>query len=77
MRYRTRPNIEQIGKAYPFTETFPELAKTIRTRGPGNRPTEVSQTLRLDSDVLEAWPATGPGWQSRMNDILRKAMPNS
>jgi len=31
-------------------------------------------TLRLDSDVLEGLRETGPGWQSRVNDILRKAV---
>ena len=31
-------------------------------------------TLRLDSDVLESLRNSGPGWQSRVNDILRKAV---
>jgi uncharacterized protein (DUF4415 family) len=31
-------------------------------------------TLRLDSEVIEAFRAGGAGWQSRMNDILRKAV---
>ena len=30
-------------------------------------------TLRLDQDVLEHFQATGPGWQDRINDALRKA----
>lgn len=30
-------------------------------------------SLRLDADVLEKFKAEGPGWQSRMNDVLRKA----
>ena len=30
--------------------------------------------LRLDPDVLEHFRATGPGWQSRINEALRKAM---
>jgi uncharacterized protein (DUF4415 family) len=29
--------------------------------------------MRLDPDVLEAYKATGPGWQSRINRDLRKA----
>jgi len=29
--------------------------------------------LRLDADVLAHFRATGPGWQSRINAILRKA----
>ena len=31
-------------------------------------------TLRLDSDVLESLRNSGPGWQSRVNEILRKAV---
>lgn len=30
-------------------------------------------TLRLDPDVIEHYKATGEGWQTRMNDALRKA----
>jgi uncharacterized protein (DUF4415 family) len=30
-------------------------------------------TLRIDQDVLEHFQATGPGWQDRINDALRKA----
>lgn len=29
--------------------------------------------LRLDADVVDAFKAGGPGWQTRMNDALRKA----
>lgn len=31
-------------------------------------------TLRLDPDVLEKFRATGRGWQSRINEALRKAL---
>jgi uncharacterized protein (DUF4415 family) len=31
-------------------------------------------TLRLDSDVVAGFRATGPGWQSRINAELRKAL---
>jgi uncharacterized protein (DUF4415 family) len=30
-------------------------------------------TLRLDQDVLEYFQSSGPGWQDRINDALRKA----
>ena len=30
-------------------------------------------SLRIDADVLEKFKADGPGWQGRMNEILRKA----
>jgi uncharacterized protein (DUF4415 family) len=31
-------------------------------------------TLRLDPDVIDRFKAGGPGWQSRMNAALRKAV---
>lgn len=31
-------------------------------------------TLRLDRAVLDAFRATGPGWQSRINAELRKVL---
>ena len=42
-----------------------------RGRPPGSTKTQVS--LRLDQEVLAAFRAEGPGWQSRMNAALRKA----
>ena len=31
-------------------------------------------SIRLDSDVLDHFRAAGPGWQSRINETLRKAV---
>jgi uncharacterized protein (DUF4415 family) len=31
-------------------------------------------TLRLDRDVLDRLRASGPGWQSRVNEILKRAV---
>ncbi|WP_430700830.1 BrnA antitoxin family protein [Phenylobacterium glaciei] len=31
-------------------------------------------TLRLDSDLIDRLRESGPGWQSRINEILRKAV---
>lgn len=45
-----------------------------RTRGPQKAPTKVQVTLRLDRDIVETFRATGPGWQRRLNDALRKAV---
>jgi uncharacterized protein (DUF4415 family) len=30
-------------------------------------------SLRLDHDVIESFKATGPGWQGRVNEALRRA----
>jgi uncharacterized protein (DUF4415 family) len=44
-----------------------------RGRGPQTAPTKVSTTIRIDADVLEFFRATGPGYQTRMNEALRAA----
>ena len=45
-----------------------ELRKA-RGRPPGSA--KESTTIRIDHDVLDAFRAGGPGWQSRMNAALR------
>lgn len=45
-----------------------ELAKK-RGRPPGGN--KESTTVRFDRDVLDAFRAAGPVWQTRMNDALR------
>ncbi|MBU6299133.1 MAG: BrnA antitoxin family protein [Alphaproteobacteria bacterium] len=55
---------------------FPELAELVRKRGergPQKAPTKQQVTLRLDRDVLDRFRSTGPGWQGRINEALRKA----
>ncbi|MBW8908996.1 MAG: BrnA antitoxin family protein [Mesorhizobium sp.] len=45
-------------------------------RKPGRPPAEfkkIAVSLKLDPDVVSAYRAKGPGWQTRMNDDLRKA----
>ncbi|MGX5723282.1 BrnA antitoxin family protein [Shinella zoogloeoides] len=38
------------------------------------RPAIPNASLKIDSDVLAHFQADGPGWQDRINDILRAAM---
>jgi uncharacterized protein (DUF4415 family) len=32
-------------------------------------------SLRLPPDVIAAWKSSGPGWQTRMVEVLQKACP--
>jgi uncharacterized protein (DUF4415 family) len=63
-----------FAKARPVSD-FPELAaafpksKIGRPRGSAKE----LVSLRIDKTVLERLRATGPGWQSRVNEVLRKA----
>jgi uncharacterized protein (DUF4415 family) len=43
-------------------------------RGPQKTPVKQDIKLRIDPDILASFRATGPGWQSRINDALRRAL---
>ncbi|MGY3609183.1 MULTISPECIES: BrnA antitoxin family protein [unclassified Bradyrhizobium] len=64
---------EEIASARPFAEAHPELAASIKRRGPGKKARKEVVTLRLDPDVVAAYKDEGEGWQSRINADLRKA----
>lgn len=58
----------------PASEALPlELQKTLglRTRGRQKAPTKISTTIRLSSDVVQAFRATGDGWQTRVDAALK------
>jgi uncharacterized protein (DUF4415 family) len=66
---------EQLAQARPFAEVFPALADRIRRGGrPRAERPKLAVSIRLDQDVVERFKASGPGWQSRMNDALRKTV---
>ncbi len=56
-------------------ETALEERRARRGRPSGWAPPErkMPVTLRLDPGVVERFKADGPGWQTRMNEALRKA----
>ena len=57
--------------AQPVTEE--ELAMFFPKIGrPKSSYRKLSTTIRFDPDVLLAFKATGPGWQTRMNDALKE-----
>jgi uncharacterized protein (DUF4415 family) len=65
---------EDFKNAVPFSALPESLQTTLRgLKGRGNQqsPTKVSTTVRFDLDVVEAFRATGRGWQSRMNEALK------
>ncbi len=62
--------------ARPAQEVMPPALyeALIRHRGAGRKPAKAQVTIRLDRDVLEGFRPQGPGWQTRVNEILRKAL---
>ena len=65
-----RAEIRKGGKVIrPATGTLTRMG-----RPPLGDAAKQQVTLRLDRDVVEAFRAGGAGWQSRMNDVLRKSV---
>lgn len=54
----------------PMTEDEWQQLPRVRGRPKLEAPKE-RLTMRVDADVLFAIKATGPGWQTRVNDFLR------
>lgn len=57
------------------THSADELRKAVssrRTRGPNKRPTKEQVAVRYSPEVLTFFRATGAGWQTRMDEVLRE-----
>jgi uncharacterized protein (DUF4415 family) len=68
-------------RARPAREILPELYgratadEMLRPRGrPKTDNARVAISLRLPRETLARWKATGPGWQTRMAEKLRKTV---
>ena len=67
---------EEIRQARPLMDVLPKgTAEAVRRyrgqRGPQKSPTKELVSLRIDRDIVEAYRATGSGWQRRANEALR------
>jgi len=67
---------DMFAQARPAAEVLePQtMHALIRRRGPQRAPLKESVNLRLDAEVVAALRASGRGWQSRVNAMLRKAV---
>lgn len=67
---------EMIAAMRPLKEVFPELAEWSRRRrgqrGPQKKPRKVVISLRVESETLATYKASGPGYQTRMAAVLKK-----
>ena len=71
---------EEIASARPAREVLPRtlydaLVKRYKgQRGPQKTPVKTAVSLRLDKEIVEHFKAGGTGWQSRINEALKKAI---
>ena len=66
---------EDWEQARPAPEVDPELVEwSRRARGKQKAPIKELISIRLDADLAAHFRSSGKGWQSRINDTLRKAV---
>ena len=63
---------EEITRMRPASEVVPHIVERYR-RTKQKAPTKKHISIRLDADLAE-FPQQGPGWQTRLNDALRRAV---
>jgi uncharacterized protein (DUF4415 family) len=49
-----------------------ELVRIVGKRGSQKAPTKIPVSIRLSPEVVKHFKSKGPGWQSRIDDALRK-----
>ena len=67
----------EIARARPGAEVLPaefvQALKRGRGRPAGSTTSNKARvTLRIDRDALDRLKASGPGWQTRINEAVRK-----
>ncbi len=66
---------QKFARAKRVDQMPAEVRAALRSgkgRGPQKAPTKTLISLRLSPDVLAALKATGPGWQGRAEEALRR-----
>lgn len=70
------PNDAEATRAFFERADLIRGGKVVRRgrRGPQKAPTKKLVSLRLSAEVVEHFKAGGPGWQTRIDETLAKAI---
>lgn len=63
---------EDFKRAIPFSALPKSMQAILTGNGELTAPKQVSTTINFDTEVLDAFKATGKGWQTRINDALKE-----
>ena len=70
-------NPEWTDEMFKHSVRFDSLSESLQAklknppRGPQKAPVKVPTTIRLSPEVMDAFKATGTGWQTRIDAALR------
>ena len=66
---------EDLARMRPADEVAPHIVEAYRRgRGKQKAPTKDRISICLDADLTAHFRASGKGWQTRLNDTLRRAV---
>ena len=58
-------------------ELLAHLKRSVGQRGPQKEPTKEHTSIRLSSEVMTYFRATGKGWQGRIDEVLLNYVRNA
>ncbi|MCC6173178.1 MAG: BrnA antitoxin family protein [Gammaproteobacteria bacterium] len=70
-------DVPELDETWIAGADYYEGKKLVRRGRPRLEKPRKLLSLRLPPDVIESWKASGPGWQTRMADVLERAKPKS
>ena len=79
MRKQSKTNVKRLKDMVDDNinlEDIPELDDDFFNEAQLQLPTKQSVTIRMDSDVLVWFKSQGKGYQTRINQLLRRYMEN-
>ena len=68
----TTAELKSSKKFNTLPKSLQEKLASRKPRGPQAGPTKVSTTIRLSSDVIQSFRATGTGWQTKIDLALKQ-----
>ena len=70
------PNDAEATRAWFAQADLVRKGKVVRRgkRGPQKAPTKKLVSLRLSPEVVDHFKSTGPGWQTRIDSMLRESI---
>ena len=77
---RTSPEADEVpelDREWIEGADYYEGKKLVRLGRPKLEKPRRLLSLRLPPDVIASWKASGPGWQTRMAEVLERAKPRT
>ena len=68
----TAAEIKASKKINSLPKSLQAKLASRKSRGPQIAPTKIPTTIRLSSDVIESFKATGAGWQTKIDLALKQ-----